>query len=317
MKERIRRLKKIAILGANGYIGRNITYMVKRDYPDYDLLLYGREAESVDHYGHYRPVDMADRDSVKKIDLTCDIVFMLVGKIGSTNGFDDYDSFIDINERALLNLLSEYRHQKSDARIIFPSTRLVYKGKTEAQNEESEKELKTVYAINKYACEQYLAQFHRIYGIQYTVFRVCIPYGTLVSEAFSYGTAEFMLKKATKGQNITLYGDGSQRRTLTYMEDLCETLIKGAIHEKCANDVFNIGGEDYSLKEMALLIAKKYGVGVEFVTWPDIALKIESGDTVFDSTKLDNLIGNCRKKKFADWVEEIPSGKGKISFDYQ
>jgi UDP-glucose 4-epimerase len=296
-------VKKVAVLGANGYIARNLIYVLKRDYPDFELALYGREKQFVDGEGNYCVIDMTDAESVKSIDLDVDIVFMFVGRTGSANGFDEYDSFIDINERTLLNLLSEYRRQRSKARIIYPSTRLVYKGKTGAQKEDAEKEFKTVYAINKFACEQFLEQFHRVYDVQYTILRVCIPYGTLIPEASSYGTAEFMLAKATKGENISLYGDGSVRRTLTYMDDLCVTMIKAAVSESCANDVFNVGGEDYSLKEMAEQIAQKYGVGVDYVPWPDVALKIESGDTVFDSSKLDSLIGSYTNSRFTDWVK--------------
>jgi len=295
-------MKKIAILGANGYISRNLIYVLKRDYTDYQLDLYGIEEKSVDDCDNYHCVDMTNKDAIKSINLSCDIIFMFVGRTGSANGFDEYDSFININERALLNLLSEYRRQNSKARIIFPSTRLVYKGKLGPQKEDAEKEFKTVYAINKYACEQYLEQFHKVYDIQYTIFRICLPYGTLVTDASSYGTAEFMLSKAKKGENITLYGDGELRRTLTYMEDLCRILVVGALSEECANDVFNIGGEDYSLKEMANLIAKKYGVRVEYIPWPEIAGKIESGDTVFDSGKLDSIIGNMIKKHFYEWI---------------
>ena len=294
---------KIAILGANGYIARNLIYVLKRDYPEYEISLYGVEDKSIDGENNYYTVDMTNKESVRKIDLTCDIVFMLVGRTGSANGFDEYDSFIDINERALLNLLSEYRNQNSNARIVFPSTRLVYKGKPGLQKESAEKEFKTIYAINKFACEQYLEQFHRVYGIQYTIFRICIPYGTLISDASSYGTAEFMLSKATNGKNISLYGDGNARRTLTYMGDLCHILIAGALSDECANNVFNIGGEDYSLKEMAELIAKKWNVGIDYVPWPEVALKIESGDTVFDSSKLDAIIGNCATSRFIDWVK--------------
>ena len=298
-------MKRIAVLGANGYIARNLVYVLKRDYSDYELMLYGCENESIDGEKNYTIVDMTNRNSVKKIDLSCDIVFMFVGRTGSVNGFDEYDSFIDTNEKTLLNLLSEYRSQNSKARIIYPSTRLVYKGDFKPQNEESEKEFKTIYAINKYACEQYLEQFHRVYDVQYTIFRICIPYGTLVPKASSYGTAEFMLKKATKGENISLYGDGSVRRTLTYIEDLCICLIEGALSSKCANQIFNIGGEDYSLKEMAELISKKYGVGVDYVQWPNIASKIESGDTVFDESKLCKILGNTNRYKFSDWINNI------------
>lgn len=295
-------MKKVTVLGANGYIARNLIYVLKRDHPDYELFLYGREERYVDGEGNYTIVDMKDKESTKKINLNVDIVYMLVGRTGSANGFDEYDSFIDTNERTLLNLLAEYRRQGSKARIIYPSTRLVYKGKPSPQKEDAEKEFKTVYAINKYACEQYLEQFHRVYGVQYTILRVCIPYGTLIPEASSYGTAEFMLAKATKGENISLYGDGSVRRTLTYMEDLCVTMIEAALSDECADDVFNVGGEDYSLKEMAELIARKNGVGVDFVSWPDVALKIESGDTVFDSAKLSGVIGNTTKSLFAEWI---------------
>ncbi len=297
-------MNKIAILGANGYIARNLIYVLKRDYPDYKLTLYGRDGKSIDGEQNYISVDMTDKESVKKIDLACDIVFMLVGRTGSVNGFDEYDDFININERTLLNLLAEYRGQKSKARIVYPSTRLIYKGKPSLQREDDEKEFKTVYAINKYACEQYLEQFNRVYNVQYSIFRVCIPYGTLIPEASSYGTAEFMLSKATKGENISLYGDGSVRRTLTYIDDLCKTLIEGAFSEECANDVFNVGGEDYSLKEMAELIAKKYGVGIDYIPWPKVALKIESGDTVFDDNKLQSAINYNYKMTFEKWCAQ-------------
>lgn len=299
-------MKKIAVIGANGYIARNLIFVLNRDYPEFEINLYGVEKEYIDGEGNYISVDLTDKEDVKKINLDVDIVFMLVGRTGSANGFDEFDSFININERTLLNLLTEYRCQGSKARIIYPSTRLVYKGETGPQKEDAEKEFKTVYAMNKFACEQYLEQFHRVYDVQYTILRVCIPYGTLIPEASSYGTAEFMLTKATKGENISLYGDGSVRRTLTYMEDACISMIEAALSEKCANDVFNIGGEDYSLKEMATLIARKYGVGVDFVPWPDVALKIESGDTVFDSGKLDRAIGNNIKHRFIDWINYNP-----------
>lgn len=296
-------MKKVAVIGANGYIARNLVYALQKDYMDFEVNLYGKEASSVDNRQNYLQVDMTSNEDIKRIDLDCDIIFMFVGRTGSANGFDYYDSFIDINERTLLNLLTEYRRQGSRARIVFPSTRLVYKGKHGPQKEDAEKEFKTIYAINKYACEQYLEQYHRVFDIQYTIFRICIPYGTLVKDASSYGTAEFMLSKATKGENIALYGDGSMRRTLTYIGDLCEAIIKGSICEHCANDVFNIGGENYSLKEMAELIAKKYCVGIDYVDWPEIALKIESGDTVFESSKLDEIVGIHYNMKFSDWIK--------------
>lgn len=295
-------MKKIVIVGANSYIARNVLYTLQHMDKRFEIKLYDYSDSQVDGVVNYESVNMMSSDSVKKLDLHCDIIFMFVGKTGSANGFDEFDTFINVNEKALLNLLNEYRRQKSTAKIIFPSTRLVYKGEKDPQKEDSEKEFKTIYAINKYSCEQYLEQFNRVFDVQYCIFRICIPYGTMIKNATSYGTAEFMLSKATKGENISLYGDGEVRRTLTHMEDLCNILIRGAFSDKCKNDVFNVGGEDYSLKEMAELIARKYGVGIDYIPWPEITLKIESGDTVFDDTKLRN-IGIVPTRTFEDWIE--------------
>lgn len=295
-------MKKVAIVGANSYIARNVILVLKREMPDCEIHLYDYAANQVDGFSNYKSINILDQESVKQLDMDCDVIFMFVGKTGSVNGFDSYDTFIDINERTLLRILNEYRSQQSRAKIIFPSTRLVYKGKQGKQKEDAEKEFKTIYAINKFACEQYLEQFNRVFHVQYCIFRICIPYGTLIPNASSYGTAEFMLSKAIKGENISLYGDGMQRRTLTYMGDLCNALIQGAFCRECVNDVFNIGGEDYSLKEMAELIAARYHVGIDYVEWPDVALKIESGDTVFDDQKLQKCIGNVTTSRFADWI---------------
>lgn len=294
--------RKVAVIGANSYIARNVIHQIMERYPGVSLALYDYSDAQADGLDNYKKVSILDRESLKGIDFGCDVIYLFAGKTGSANGFDDYDSFLDINERALLNILSEYRAQGSSAKIVFPSTRLVYKGRPGLLDEDAEKEFKTIYAINKFACENYLKQYNNVFGVQYCIFRICVPYGTLVSGAASYGTAEFMLNKAKRGENITLYGDGNQRRTFTYMEDLVDVLVEGGMSDSCVNDVYNVGGEDLSLREMAEMVAERYGVEVLSVPWPEIALKIESGDTVFDSSKLESIIGRLTNSTFRERV---------------
>lgn len=294
-------MKKIAIIGSNSYIARNLIFKLSQKPDQFQLALYDYTDSHIDDSEGYTRIDILSKESVKNINFNCDAMFMFVGKTGTANGFDNYEDYIDINEKALLNILNEYVEQNSEAKIIFPSTRLVYKGSKDKIQENSVKEFKTIYAINKFACEQYLSMYSRTFGVKYCIFRISIPYGTLISNASSYGTAEFMLNKAINGENITLYGDGNIRRTLTYMGDLCDILITGALSDKFINDIYNIGGEDYSLSEMAELIAKKYSVEVEYVPWPKMAEAVESGNTVFDSEKLDAYYHNY-KMKFKDWV---------------
>lgn len=295
---------RIAVIGSNSFIARNFIYFIKESHPEINLDLYDFQDEHLDGFSKYKKINILDKNLIDNIDFNVDLLYLFAGKTGTLNGFNDYDSYIDINEKGLLNILSEYKKQSSTAKIIFPSSRLVYKGLDRPLREDDEKEFKTIYAMNKFACEQYLSMYNSLYGIPYVVFRICVPYGSMIPNVTSYGTAEFMLKKALAGENISLYGQGEVRRTLVNIRDLCEVLYLGAITKDCLNDVYNIGGEDYSLYEMAKAISEKYNIGLECVQWPVEALKIESGSTVFNSEKLDKIIGYKYKNTFQQWIKE-------------
>lgn len=301
---------KITILGANSYIARNLTYALKKK-EGISLFLFDMHRESADGESDYQCINILDPESVKTVDMCVDTIYMFVGKTGSANGFDDPVAFIQVNEVALLNVLNEYRRQNSEAKIVFPSTRLVYQGRKGTQKEDDEKEARTIYAANKLACERYLSMYHHAFGIRYVTARICVPYGTLIPAASSYGTAEFMLGKAEAGESITLYGDGSVRRTLTHIEDLTELLYCLGTNSMFENDVYNIGGENYSLREMAELISDSYQVGIEYIKWPELAQKIESGDTVFDDTKLQGILGGYQYRQFSSWIKD--QGRRKVN----
>ena len=276
------------IIGANSYIARNFVYKLTNNYKCTSFKLYGKDDCQIDGFANYNKVNILDENDTNHIDLNCKYLYIFVGKTGSADGFENYIDSININQIALLNILNQYVKQKSQAKIVFLSTRLIYGNSFEPYKEDSVPVLKSIYAVNKYACEKYLDIYSKVYDVNYVVLRLCIPYGTLIAGASSYGTCGFMLKKAMNKENITIYGDGSQRRTFTYI-----------------GDVYNIGGEDYSLNEVAKLIANKYNVNVDYIPFPEIENKIESGDTVFNSEKLDNIIGNLHKNKISNWINSI------------
>lgn len=300
-------MSRIAVIGANSYIARNCIYFLKKHYPQYDLSLYDRGEVQIDGFDNYTQLNVLSSADLSLVNLDCNAIFMFVGKTGTMNGFDSYDEFIDVNERSLLNLLDACRKQHSQATVVFPSTRLVYRGNDARLREDAEKEFKTVYAMTKYSCEQYLRQYHRVFNINYAIFRICVPYGSIIPQATSsFGTVGFMFDRARRHDAIPLYGGGMVRRTLTHVEDICNIMSTGVLTGKCLNDVYNIGGDDFSLHDMAVEFAKRFNAEVKSIPWPDDALKIESGSTVFADGKLREL-GLIPKRSFVDWVQELPA----------
>jgi UDP-glucose 4-epimerase len=293
-----------AVIGANGYLGRHLVHTLGA--AGHHVVPYGRQPLSVDGFEHYRQLDVTERDSFDVLDVEVDAIFMFAGLSGTAVGFDRYEEFVATNEVGLLNLLDRMRKRGSPARLVFPSTRLVYRGVSGMPlAEDAAKEAKTVYAVTKIACEYHLRAFHNRFGIPYTIVRICVPYGSHWPESQSYGTLGFMLGRAARGEPVVLFGDGSQRRTFSHVDDLCRQLIPAAAMAATRNDVFNVGGEDLSLLEVGAAIARKFGVDVRCQPWAEHDLAIESGDTIFDSTRLDSVTGYRRVHAFAGWLESL------------
>lgn len=291
---------KCAVIGGQGFIGRHLVYYLRKhgyEVCSYDIVTLKEEG--------YQQVDMTDKISMQVVDLQVDYIFMFAGLTGTFAGFDAYEKYINVNEICLLNLLDAIRRSECRPKVVFPSTRLVYKGVDRALKEEDEKDCKTIYAANKIACEGYLKAYYDSFDIPYTVFRICIPYGNLLSTDYSFGTVGFFINQAKAGKDITLYGGGSIKRTFTHMEDLCYQVVEGAFNPESTGNIYNVGGETLSLCEAATIIAKKYGAEVKAVPWPERDLRIESDHTYFDDTKIQALLHLKPYKRLIDFSNDL------------
>ena len=146
--------------------------------------------------------------------------------------------------------------------------------------------------------------FNAYYKIPFTVFRICVPYGNTLSNDYSYGTIGFFLTQAKNNKPITLYGGGALKRTFTSVSDISNQIINVSEQESSNTEAYNIGGETFSLIEIANLISKKYNVSVKHVEFPELALKLESGDTIFDSSKIEKLT-NINQVSLLDWINNL------------
>ena len=296
-------MKKIGVIGANGYIGKHIVSYLQRHY-DVNVDSYDIVTEC--DLPNYHKVDLTDKESIKGLNLDIDYIFMFAGLTGTYNGFNEYEKFISINELGLLNLLDAIKNSEYRPKVIFPSTRLVYKGVDKSLKEDDLKECKTIYAANKLACEGYLQAYHDSFDIPYTIFRICLPYGNLLSTDYSFGTVGFFIRQAKAGKDITLYGGGNIKRTFTHMEDLCYQIIEGSFHHESNGQTYNVGGETLSLHDAAEIIAAKYGTKVTEIPWPERDLRIESSHTYFDDTKIRSLLRNMNPyKKLSDFTNDL------------
>lgn len=283
-------MKKVAIIGANSYIAKNLARYLKEKYGErISVFLYDIQSQDDTILRNYTKIDFDNPESLANIDFSCDTIFFFTGLTGTKSGFDRYEEFIKVNETYLVRFLMAYISKKSKAKIVYPSSRLMYASSDGLLKESSLKAFKSIYAVNKYAAEKYLEVFSNIYDIPYCVLRICVPYGSLSGIEPNYGTYEFFTKQAIENKQITVFGDGTSKRTFTHIIDICEVLILAAENEKCLG-VYNVGGEIKTLGELAKIIAKKHSATVKYIPFPKVDEKLEVKSSMFDSSRLDGLL---------------------------
>ena len=174
-------------------------------------------------------------------------------------------------------------------RVFFSSSSEVYGEPVELpQNEETTPlNSRVPYAVVKNVGEAFFRSFYKSYGLPFTIFRFFNTYGPNQSEDFVI--AKF-LRAALKGDDITIYGDGSQTRTFCYVDDNINTCIKIFEENLVLNDVINVGGAiEFTIKDVAKLIISKTDSKSKIIHLP--ALK--EGDMTRrmpDNNKMINIL---------------------------
>ena len=139
-------------------------------------------------------------------------------------------------------------------RVFFSSSSEVYGEPVELPQNEQTTPLnsKLPYAIVKNLGESYCRSFHQEFGLNYNIFRFFNTYGP--KQTTDFVVSKF-IEAALRGEDITVYGDGSQTRTFCYIDDNLDTVVEIMNNEKWANQVINIGNDiETTVLELAKLI---------------------------------------------------------------
>jgi len=104
------------------------------------------------------------------------------------------------------------------------------------------------------------------------------------------------VEQAMDGEPITVYGDGTQRRSFTWVGDVVNALIALSQHPGAVGEVFNIGhSKDISILELAQLVKKAAGSDSEIVFIPHQEAYEEGFEDMQrrlpDTAKINKLIG--------------------------
>jgi UDP-glucose 4-epimerase len=222
----------------------------------------------------------------------------------------------NVNLIGSINLINESVKHKVEC-FVFTSSIAVYGAGQLPMTESMVPQPEDPYGVSKYAVEMDLKAAHEMFGLNYVVFRPHNVYGENQNIGDKYrNVIGIFMNQIMQGQQLTVFGDGSQTRAFSYIDDVAIPIAKSVTIPEAYNEVFNIGADKpYSVNELAGV------VGECFNTTPDIkylSARNEVMHAYSDHAKAHKVFGegtNITLKegiaRMAEWAKVVGARKSK------
>lgn len=231
-------MKKVLVLGGNGFIGRNLcNYIATKNYDVYsfDMFIPNERIEGI----HYIEGDFFDDTTLKDIIADKDVIYHAISTLNPGNSNKKYMMGYErdfIQTVKLCELMVGV-----DRKMIFLSS-----GGTVYGNQKIQpiKETALPHPINHYGnlklcIENTIETFNYQSGTNILIARISNPYGPGQDYRKGVGFIDAALKKAILGEPIEIWGDGNIIRDYIYIDDVCQMLMS-LIDYKGEHQIFNL-----------------------------------------------------------------------------
>ena len=202
--------------------------------------------------------DVVDKKLVEKLfHNRFDLCIHLAAQINVQESLDDPEKAFTTNVIGTYTMLEEAR--KYNTRVVLIGTCMVYDLANSSAAIDEHHRLKPVspYAGSKLAAEYLAESYHHGYGVPVIICRPFNTYGPFQKSDMEGGVVSIFIKRNLKGEELEIFGDGTQKRDLLYVEDCVDFLLRASFAEKAIGQVINAGtGKDISINELALLVCK-------------------------------------------------------------
>jgi UDP-glucose 4-epimerase len=167
----------------------------------------------------------------------------------------------DTNLLASVNLINQAILHKA-RRFVFTSSIAVYGAGQTPMTEALTPQPEDPYGISKYAIELDLNAAHRMFGLDWTVFRPHNVYGERQNIADPYrNVIGIFMNKLLQDEPLPVFGDGLQTRAFSHIDDVAPVIARSPLVDGARNEVFNIGADTpYSILELIGEIGCAFGV---------------------------------------------------------
>jgi len=279
----------VLVTGGVGFIGTNL---IKR------LLDDGHKVVSLDNYQtgkeeneqegcEYHRVDIRDGIDFDFFMPDPDIIYHLAALPRIQPSFEYPELTFETNVLGTMNIMSWAREKGCG---------VVYAGSSSKHGGI----FKNPYTFTKHQGEEIVEMYQKVYDVPSAICRFYNVYGPYQVTEGEYCTVMGVFQTQYKnGEELTITGDGTQRRDFTHVYDIVDGFVKcGEQLDKVSGEIFELGrGENYSIN----VIAQSFDAGYTYI--PKRPGEVQ--ETLCTDTKARELLGWNPTIDILDYIEGV------------
>lgn len=248
-------MMNVAVVGANGFIGRHLTETLARD-KDIRLFLFGRsDAGSFGSRFPYAKIDLYDPEKIKAAFAGMDVVYYLISESIPSSSWEKPLLEVERNLVPFITFMETVARQGIKKAVFVSSAGTIYGASSQKVNENSDKKPFSPYGITKITMEYYLNYFEVKYGMHYDVYRVSNVYGSGQDTSRGLGIINTFLEKIITEKRIQIFGDGQNIRNYIYVNDVAELLGMSVRSDLNTSGIYNLSSNDtLSINQLVSII---------------------------------------------------------------
>ena len=285
---------RVMITGGAGFVGSHLSERLLKKHHELTIITKKR-TKNIEKIKKDVNIEKVDVTNFSKLERSIvrnkpDLIIHLAGNTSHSKSFEEPLNDLSSNTKSTLSILEILKQSLPNCKFILGSTFVVIGKPTKLPvNENSPCNPTTLYGVNRLSSEYYTRIYNQVHGLDTNIFRITNSFGPREQIIPNKNAINYLIFKAFKGEDITIYNNGKFFRDLIYISDVV-LAIERIIKQGKSGELYWISSNKkmwfYQIGEILEKLTK---AKIKYVKPPSYTKKVDVGNFVVNNSKIKSL----------------------------
>jgi nucleoside-diphosphate-sugar epimerase len=285
---------KVMITGGAGFVGSHLSEHLLKKHHELTIITK-KGTKNIEKIKKDVNIEKVDVTNFSKLERSIvrnkpDLIIHLAGNTSHSKSFEEPLNDLNSNTKSTLSILEILKQSLPNCKFVLGSTFVVIgKPSKLPVNENSPCNPTTLYGVNKLSSEYYTKIYNQVHGLDTNIFRITNSFGPREQIIPNKNAINYLIFKAFKEEDITIYNNGKFFRDLIYISDVV-LAIERIIKKGKSGELYWISSNKKTwFYQIGEILEKLTKAKTKYVKPPNYTKKVDVGNFVVNNSKIKSL----------------------------